>query len=315
MRTLLHGQLRAEGGALRQLALPPEGRADARPRSRRAGRGARGVLRQRSRPGQLSLAERRALVTGASSGIGEAFARALARRGARLILVARRADRLSALARELGGSDQADFVALDLARPDAGAALEVELGRRGVEVDLLVNNAGVGLTGRFDELPRERLLAMVDLNARAVVELTRRFLPGMIERKRGGVINVVSTSAFQPVPFFAVYAASKAFVLSFTESLAGELQGTGVVVQALCPGLTESEFHHVAGTDRVPFTRTPAMRAEDVAERSLDALAKGKLRVIPGWRDRMLLRAQSLVPRAVVRRVAGELFRPRGENR
>ena len=261
------------------------------------------------------MPERRALVTGASSGIGEAFARALARRGARLILVARRADRLSALARELGGSDQADFVALDLARPDAGAALEVELGRRGVEVDLLVNNAGVGLTGRFDELPRERLLAMVDLNARAVVELTRRFLPGMIERKRGGVINVVSTSAFQPVPFFAVYAASKAFVLSFTESLAGELQGTGVVVQALCPGLTESEFHHVAGTDRVPFTRTPGMRAEDVAQRSLDALAKGKLRVIPGWRDRMLLQAQSLVHRAVVRRVAGELFRPRGENR
>ena len=261
------------------------------------------------------MAERRALVTGASSGIGEAFARALARRGARLVLVARRADRLAALARELGGSDKADFVALDLARPDAGAALEAELARRGLEVDLLVNNAGVGLTGRFHELPLDRLLGIVDVNARAVVELTRRFLPGMIERKRGGVINVVSTSAFQPVPFFAVYAASKAFALSFTESLAGELRGTGVVVQALCPGLTESEFHHVAGTDRVPFTRTPTMRAADVAERSLDALAKGELRVIPGWRDRMVLRAQALVPRGVVRRAAGELFRPREENR
>jgi hypothetical protein len=259
------------------------------------------------------LAERRALVTGASSGIGEAFARALARRGRRLVLVARRADRLSALGRELGGGEKADVIALDLGRPDAGATLAAEVARRGVEVDLLVNNAGAGLTGRFHELPLDRLLAMVDLNARAVVELTRRFLPGMIERRSGGVINVVSTSAFQPVPFFAVYAASKAFVLSFTESLAGELPGTGVVVQALCPGLTESEFHHVAGTDRVPFTRTPAMRAEDVAERSLDALAKGRLRVIPGWRDRMLLRAQAVVPRAVVRRVAGELFRPRGE--
>jgi len=259
------------------------------------------------------LPERRALVTGASSGIGASFARALARRGTPLVLVARRADRLVQLAQELGGPARAETVALDLSRPDAGATLEAELARRGVEVDLLVNNAGAGLTGRFHELPLDRLLAMVDLNARAVVDLTRRFLPGMIERKSGGVINVVSTSAFQPVPFFAVYAASKAFVLTFTESLAGELAGTGVAVQALCPGLTESEFHQLAGTDRVAFTRTPAMKADDVAERSLDALAKGKVRVIPGWRDRLLLRAQSLVPRAVVRRVAGELFRPRGQ--
>jgi len=263
----------------------------------------------------LSLPGRRALVTGASSGIGEAFARALARRGTPLVLVARRAERLAQIAQELGGPARAEGIALDLSRPDAGETLEAELASRGVEVDLLVNNAGVGLTGRFHELPPERLLSMVDLNARAVVDLTRRFLPGMIQRHRGAVINVVSTSAFQPVAFFAVYAASKAFVLSFTESLAGELRGTGVGVQALCPGLTESEFHQVAGTDRVPFSRTPALKAEDVAERSLDALATGELRVIPGWRDRLLLRAQALVPRAVVRRVAGELFRPREENR
>jgi uncharacterized protein len=261
------------------------------------------------------LGERRALVTGASSGIGEAFARALARRGTPLVLVARRAERLAQLARDLGGPERAAVVALDLTRPDAGAALEAELARRHLEVDLLVNNAGAGLTGRFVELPLDRLLAQVDLNARAVVELTRRFLPGMIARGSGGVINVASTSAFQPVPFLAVYAASKAFALSFTEALAGELRGTGVVAQALCPGLTESEFHQVAGTDRVLFTRTPAMRAADVAERSLDALARRRRRVIPGWRDRLVLRAQSLVPRAVVRRVAGELFRPREENR
>jgi short-subunit dehydrogenase len=171
------------------------------------------------------------------------------------------------------------------------------------------------LTGPFAEQPLDRLLAIVDLNARAVVELTRRFLPGMIERRKGAVVNVVSTSAFQPVPFLAVYAASKAFVLSFTEALADELKGSGVAVQALCPGLTESEFHQVSGTDRVLFTRTPAMRPEQVAERSLDALEKGKLRVIPGWRDRLVLRAQGLVPRAVVRRVAGELFRPRPDHR
>ncbi len=231
------------------------------------------------------------------------------------MLVARRGERLARLAGELGGSVKAEALALDLTRPDAGATLEAELVRRGLEVDLLVNNAGAGLTGRFAALPLDKQMAMVDLNDRSLVELTRRFLPAMIERRQGGVINVVSTSAFQPVPFFAVYAASKAFVLAFTESLAGELAGTGVVVQALCPGLTDSEFHHVAGTDRVAFTRTPAMRAEDVAERSLAALARGTLRVIPGWRDRLLLGAQSLVPRAVVRRVAGELFRPREENR
>jgi hypothetical protein len=259
------------------------------------------------------LAEPRAVVTGASSGIGQAYARALARRGFRVVLVARRVDRLLALAQELGGPEKADVIPLDLARHDAPAALEAELARRGLAVDILVNNAGVGLTGPFHTLPLDRLLAMVDLNARAVVELTRRFLPGMIERKHGAVVNVASTSAFQPVPFLAVYAASKAFVLSFTEALATELHGTGVAVQALCPGLTESEFHQVSGTDRVLFTRTPAMRPGDVAERSLRALDKGRLRVIPGWRDRLVIAVQSVFPRAVVRRVAGELFRPREE--
>jgi len=228
--------------------------------------------------------------------------------------VARRADRLLALAQELGGPERADVVPLDLSRHDAPAALEAELARRGHTVDVLVNDAGVGLTGAFVTQPLDRLLGMVDLNCRAVVELTRRFLPGMVERKHGAVVNVVSTSAFQPVPFLAVYAASKVFVLSFTEALATELHGAGVVVQALCPGLTESEFHQVAGTDKVLFTRTPATKPEEVAERSLDALERGKLRVIPSWRDRFVLAAQSVFPRGLVRRVAGELFRPR-ENR
>ena len=230
-----------------------------------------------------------------------------------MVLVARRADRLLALAQELGGPAKADVIPLDLARHDAPAALEMELARRGLSVDILVNNAGAGLTGPFAALPLDRLLAMVDLDSRAVMELTRRFLPGMIERKRGAVVNVVSTSAFQPVPYFAVYAASKAFVLSFTEALATELRGSGVAVQALCPGLTESEFHGVAGTDKVFFTRTPSMKPEEVAERSLAALDRGRLRVIPGWRDRLVLRVQSIFPDAVVRRVAGELFRPRGD--
>ena len=252
----------------------------------------------------------RALVTGASSGIGEAFARALRGRGRPLVLVARRADRLAKLAAELGGDAAAVAIPLDLTEPGAGERLERALAERGMAVDLLVNNAGVGHTGTFLEQPPERLAGMLDLNVRAVVDLTRRFLPPMVARGRGGVINVVSTSAFQPVPFLAVYAASKAFVLSFTEALATELSGTGVTVQALCPGLTESEFHQTAGTDKVLFTRTGTMSAPAVAERSLRALERGRLRVIPGWQNRLVAGVQRFLPQALVRGVAGQLFRP-----
>jgi short-subunit dehydrogenase len=252
----------------------------------------------------------RALVTGASSGIGEAYARALRARGRRLVVVARRADRLAALARELGGEDDVLAVPLDLTRADAGPRLQEEMARRGVHVDLLVNNAGVGHTGRFLDEPPERIAGMLDLNVRAVVDLTRRFLPPMVARGAGAVVNVVSTSAFQPVPYLAVYAASKVFVLSFTEALAGELAGTGVRVQALCPGLTESEFHQTAGTDKVLFTRTPMMPAAEVAEVSLRALERGRLRVVPGWQNRLVIGVQRFAPQALVRAVAGRLFRP-----
>ena len=133
---------------------------------------------------------------------------------------------------------------------------------------------------------------------RALVGLTRALLPGMIERGRGGIVNVVSTSAFQPVPFLNVYAASKAFVLSFTEGLATELKGTGVRVQALCPGLTESEFHETAGTHQVAFTKTRMMSAEAVVAQSLEALDRGRpLRVIPGWHNRAVAAAQRLLAR------------------
>lgn len=253
----------------------------------------------------------RALVTGASSGIGEAFARALRARGRRLVLVARRAERLETLAGELGGADAVLAVPLDLTSPHAGERLQQELQRRGLEVDLLVNNAGVGHTGPFLQEPPARIEAMIDLNVRAVVDLTRRFVPGMVARGGGGVINVVSTSAFQPVPYLAVYGASKVFLLSFTEALATELRGTGVRVQALCPGLTESEFHHTAGTDKVLFSRTATMTAGAVVERSLRALHQGRLRVVPGWQNRLVAGAQRFLPRGLVRAVAAQLFRPR----
>jgi uncharacterized protein len=264
----------------------------------------------KKKPAAAAAGGARALVTGASSGIGAAFARRLAARGDALVLVARREDRLRALAQELGGDAKAQVVALDLARADAGQRLEDELAARGITVELLVNNAGVGHTGRFAEAPLERALGMIDLNVRATVDLTRRFLAPMVGRGRGAVVNVVSTSAFQPVPYLAVYAASKAFLLAFTEGIADELRGTGVRVQALCPGLTESEFHQVSGTDQVRFTRTPTMSADDVARISLEALERGTLRVVPGLANRVVAATQSWLPRALVRRVAGELFRP-----
>lgn len=256
-----------------------------------------------------------ALVTGASSGIGAAFARALHRRGRRLILVARRADRLQTLVAELGGEERATAVPLDLTDRDAAKRLQEIVGERGLRVDLLVNNAGLGDTGFFHERSLERALEMVDLNSRAVVELTRRFLPPMLERGHGAIINVVSTSAFQPVPFLTVYAASKAFALSFTEGLATELEGTGVRIQALCPGLTATEFQERAHTDKVRFSRTPAMTPEAVVEESLRALDRGRLTVVTGFKNRITVAAQALVPRSLVRRVAADLFRPAGDEK
>jgi short-subunit dehydrogenase len=256
----------------------------------------------------------RALVTGASSGIGAAFARALRARGEKLILVARREDRLRELAAELGGDAAVAVVPADLAAPGAAERVMSAVAERGLTVDFLVNNAGVGHTGAFVDEPLERIRAMIDLNVRAVVELCRLALPGMVARGRGRLINVVSTSAFQPVPFLNVYGASKAFVLSFTEALATELKGTGIRIQALCPGLTRSEFHETAGTDKVRFSRTFAMEPEEVVAISLRALERGRLRVVAGWPNRLLAGLTRFAPLALSRRIAGELFRPSAQS-
>ena len=254
----------------------------------------------------------RALVTGASSGIGAAFAEALHRRRQKLVLVARRADRLSQLSSAFGGEPNVSVLPLDLSRPDSVSVLTAFLRDRNITVDLLVNNAGVGWTGPFADQTEESIQQILDLNVRALVALTRAILPGMIERRRGSIVNVVSTSAFQSVPFLNVYAASKVFVLSFTEGLATELQGTGVRVQALCPGLTESEFHETSGTARVPFTKTKMMSAEAVVASSLRALDRGRpLRVVPGFQNRAVAGVQRFLPQRMVRGVAARLFRPR----
>jgi short-subunit dehydrogenase len=255
--------------------------------------------------------ELRALVTGASSGIGAAYARALRARGERLVLVARRQDRLEGLARELGGEEWALALPTDLAAPEASSALEDELRARGIAVDLLLNNAGLGHTAPLDLQPPEVLQAMVDVNVGAVVRMTRTFLPGMRERARGRIVNVASNAAFQPVPFLTVYAATKAFVLSFTEGLAEELRGTGVRVQALCPGLTRTEFLDLAGThEGLRVTRTPMMTAEEVVQASLRGLDSGALRVVTGWTNRLAVFAQRFVPAFLPRRVAAALYRP-----
>jgi short-subunit dehydrogenase len=169
----------------------------------------------------------------------------------------------------------------------------------------------VGHSGPFATEPIERAIGTIDLNVRALVDLTRRLLPGMLQRRRGRVINVVSMAAFQPVPYLAIYAASKAFLLSFTESLESELQGSGIRVQALCPGLVKTEFQSVAGTDRVLFDRAPSMSPEAVAEASLRALDRRGGRLIPGFGERVTLFLQALAPRGLVVRIAGALFRPR----
>ncbi len=255
----------------------------------------------------------RALVTGASSGIGAAFARALHSRGEKLILVARRGDRLRALADELGGESAATAIAADLSQPGCGARLAAEVQERRLAVDLLVNNAGVGDAGPVAEADPARLIGMVDLNARAIVEVTRAFLPAMIERGQGRIINVASTAAFQPIPSFAVYAASKAFVLSFTEALSDEVASTGVRVECLCPGLTATEFQEIAHTKNVALNRTPAATPEQVVAAALAALDRRRLRVIVGFQNRLIVAVQRFVPASLVRKVAGRLMQKEGQ--
>jgi len=253
------------------------------------------------------------LITGASSGIGEAFARKLAARGRNVLLVARSEDKLIALCNELGRltSIRAQYIALDLQQPDAPLQLFEETKKRELEVEMLINNAGFGSMGEFAKLDLNRELEMIQLNVRAVVELAHRFLEPMRERKRGTIINVASTAGFQPVPYMATYAATKAFVLSFSEALWDENRAHGVHVMALCPGVTETNFFEVAGIDRPPMrtVQTP----EEVVETALRALNRKKSLVISGWANWFVVEAERFVPRSTVVRVAGNALRSRFE--
>jgi short-subunit dehydrogenase len=226
-----------------------------------------------------------ALVTGASSGIGAAIAESLARRGQALTLVARREDRLSELATELHERHgvRVGVVACDLADPRQRDLLAARITELGLDVEVLVNNAGFGYAGNFVDSDRERKVEMVRVNCETIVDLSGRYLPEMVRRGRGAEINIASTAAFQPLPGSATYAASKAFVLSFTEAVHQELKGTGVTATAVCPGPVRTEFMDAAGIDRADSTPDFVwMSAEDVAEEAVKAAEAGKRAVVPG---------------------------------
>ncbi len=252
-----------------------------------------------------------ALITGASGGIGEVFARRLAARGDNLMLVARSEGKLAALCDELARAHKvaAHYLAADLAERDAPARVFAETERRGLTVETLVNNAGYGSVGEFAELDLENELRMIDLNVRAVAELTHRYLAGMRRRRRGFVVNVASAVAFQPVPFMATYAGTKAFVLSFSEALWEENRAHGVKVLALCPGSTDTNFFAAAGTGTPP--RSVVQTPEEVVETALRALEQGRGHVISGWGNFLMIEAGRLAPRSLVTRVAGRILRRR----
>ena len=251
-----------------------------------------------------------ALITGASSGIGATFARTLAAQGTHLILVARSQDKLRDLARTLATQHhiRAEVLTADLSRQEAGQQLFAATEQLGLTIDILINNAGFATYGPFDSLDAEREQQEILLNVAAVVDLTHRFLPGMLARRSGSIINLSSTAAFQPTPYMAVYGASKAFVLSFSEALWAEYRGKGIRVLAVCPGPTRTDFFTVAGTQDagVGSRETP----EQVVQVALRALEQGRPSVISGQQNAARANASRFVPRAMLARLSERMLRP-----
>ncbi|HYJ52105.1 MAG TPA: SDR family oxidoreductase [Allosphingosinicella sp.] len=244
------------------------------------------------------------LITGASAGLGAEFARQLAGKGEPLALAARRRDRMEALAKEIGG--EVHVFEADLAREGAAASLLAEMAAGGLEVGTLINNAGFGLAGKVASQPGDRQSEMIDLNVRALTELCRLVLPAMLERGSGAILNVASTAAFQPGPNMAVYYASKAYVLSFTEALHYELKDSPIRVTCLCPGPTESEFSEVAKSHS-PTLERMKVPAAPVVRAGLAGLAKGKAIVVPGLPNKITSQMSRILPRAMMRRIIGRI--------
>jgi short-subunit dehydrogenase len=258
----------------------------------------------------MDVKNRTALITGASTGIGAAYARELAARGAALILVARSEGKLKELADDLRARHgvRVDVAPLDLARPGAAEALAHHVAELGRTVDILINNAGFATHGDVAEADPARLTEQVSLNGVTVVDLTARFLPGMVARRTGAVINVASTAAFQPVAHMAVYGATKAFVLSFTEALWAETAGTGVGVVAICPGATDTPFFDVVGAEEASMgkRRSP----EQVVATTFAALDRRRPSVVDGRMNALLSRLPRLLPRRTTVRIAERAVRP-----
>jgi uncharacterized protein len=260
-----------------------------------------------------------ALVTGASAGIGVALARELARNGAKLILTARRKDRLEALAAELtAAGTEVRIVPADLTDRAAPQAIYDATVGAGLKVEILINNAGLGQYGDFHSIDLAQELSQIRVNCEAVVHLTRLFVPAMVARKRGWIMILASTASFQPVPFLSTYAATKGFDRFFALGLAEELAPTGIKVSALCPGPTESEFFNVAGADKFPGAKKMNDRkiqsAEEVARLGLEALIRGKRTLIPyfqGWFTAQMVR---LLPVGLITYFVARLARPNPES-
>jgi short-subunit dehydrogenase len=254
------------------------------------------------------------MITGASSGIGEALAHGCARAGFNLVLVARSADKLQALARQLAADHgvKAWAAPADLTQDGAAQRLAATMRRSRRPIDLLVNNAGVLEHGSFVDMPAQRHRAMIDLNIAALSDMLAAFVPAMVERGQGRVLNVASIAAFQPVPSLATYAATKAYVLSLTESLAEELQGSGVSITALCPGITATAMLDKATQSNSRLGTLPEFvvgQADAVAEQGLQACLQGKVICVPGALNRAATVAGRATPRWLVRRVGGAVAR------
>jgi uncharacterized protein len=257
-------------------------------------------------------ADRWALVTGASSGLGAEFARLLAARGMHLVLVARRQERLNELAEELHTrhGTLCDIVPVDLAEPDATAKLTDEIRRKDRTIELLVNNAGFAVVADIAGTDRDAVMQMLRVNVEALTDLTYRFLPGMIERGHGAIINMSSVAAFQPVAYMGAYAAAKTYVLHFSEALWAEARDAGVTVMALCPGVTRTEFFDVAGVSGW-LKKQRSHSPERVVRKALKALEKKRQYTIPGWWNYLRSLLVRIATRRRVVRETLKYFRPR----
>lgn len=253
-----------------------------------------------------------ALITGASDGIGYELAKCFAREGHDLILAARNEEKLKSVAAEIAATYgvRVSHIVQDLSAPEAARQLFDEVRKRGVAFDYLVNNAGAGTYGLFAETDLERELRMMQLNMNSVTALTKLVLPDMLKRRKGGILNVASTAAFQPGPLMAVYYATKAYVLSFSEALANELKGSGVTVSVLCPGPTRSGFQRSAGMESSKLFRRGVMNATDVAEIAYRQFMRGKTTIIPGLRNKIFSLSVRLGPRKLVPMIVRLLQEP-----